>query len=172
MRLKAPTAFGTARLPRGPKLFWSQVGLRQGDTCFLPRNLSPVVLRHTLVHFAPPRSDLSHLGVGAVDNTADHGLGRQHQRCNRSCILQRRSCHLGWINNTRSDEVFISFCRRIEAEMRIMVALYLLVDDRAFGLAVEHNLTDGLIAGTTDDIDTELLITFQIESLQCHGRAQ
>ena len=75
----APTAGRAARRPRCPHLLGcSQVRLRQSDLFFRTRNLTLVPFQYSLVHRSL---------IVLFYHAADHGLGREHERGDGSCIL-------------------------------------------------------------------------------------
>src|SRR5260221_10377482 len=47
---------------------------------------------------------------------ADHRFSRQHQRCDRSGVLQRRASHLGGVDNAGRHQVFVFVGSRVVAE--------------------------------------------------------
>src|SRR6516162_123136 len=107
-----------------------------------------------------------------LHNPADHGLGREHERGDGSCILQGCASYLGGVDHAGLHQVFVLFGGGVETKIRILVAPDLLDHDGAFGSAVQHDLPHRLLACATNDGDSELLVALELESLQCDRSSQ
>src|SRR5437763_1313648 len=80
------------------------------------------------------------VSVRLLNDRADHGLRRKHERCDRRRILQSRAGYLGRIDYSGLDQVFVLIGRSIVDDVRILVAAGLLHNDIAFGSLIQDDL--------------------------------
>src|SRR5690349_16003079 len=98
-----------------------------------------------------------------LGNLGDHRLGRQHHRCDRRRVLQRRAGDLGRVDDARLEHVRELVVQGVVALARLALA-DLLDDDRAFLARVRRDLLDGLLERLADDRDTGRLVVLEAES--------
>ena len=105
------------------------------------------------------------LVVQLLNNVADHGLGREHERRDGSCILQSRASHFRGINDARLDEVF---ARSVVAlKPKFGSSLVLIFSTTTAPSVPQFNTIAGrLLAGAAHDGDAELLVALDLEGLQ------
>ncbi len=105
-------------------------------------------------------------------NLGDHGFGRQHQRRDRRRVLQRRTGHLGRIDDAGLHQILITARCGVEAVVGVVVRANLLDDDRAFVTGIADDLANRLFAGARDDVDANLLVAFALEVVQSTSAAR
>src|SRR5438132_1543196 len=77
-------------------------------------------------------------------------FGGEHRRRHRRRVLQREARHLGGIDHSRLDQVFILPAGRVEAERALALA-HPVDDDAALPAAVLHDLAHRLLERPADD---------------------
>jgi hypothetical protein len=93
-----------------------------------------------------------------------------HQAGNRGRVLQSGARHFRRIDHTGLDQIFVLIGLSVVAEVGTVVLADLAHYDCAFFARVLDDLTNRLLAGATDDVDTNLLTTGQLHTLQRRGR--
>src|SRR5262249_45575611 len=91
-------------------------------------------------------------------NLGHERLGRQQQRGNRGSVGQRRSYHLGRVDDARFDEILVFLALRVEAPVFVFLFLALGRDNGAFASRVLRNPARGLIRHSANDVDPQPLI--------------
>jgi hypothetical protein len=76
----------------------------------------------------------------------DHALGRQHQGCDGSCVLQRGAGHLGRVQDTHFDHVAIGVVGGVEAVVAL-AGQHRVDHHRGFAAGVVHDLAQGRLDG-------------------------
>ena len=96
----------------------------------------------------------SRLLLGLVANEA---LGGEEHTGNRSGVLQSNTSHLGRIDDASLAQVLVLVQTGIVTEVSLALT-NLLYDNGTFLASIADNLTQRLLDGTADDIDTRLLV--------------
>ena len=76
------------------------------------------------------------------------------------------------IDDAGLHQVFVTARGGVEAEVRVLVSADLLDHDRAFEAGVADDLANRLFASAADDVDADLLIAFDLESVERRRRAE
>ena len=96
-------------------------------------------------------------------------LGGEHHAGDRGCVLDRGAGHLGRVDDTLSDQVAEGAGRRGVSRA---VAADRFDDHAAFYTGVVGDLAGRLFEGAADDVDTNLLIAFALEAVECADRVE
>src|SRR5208282_476878 len=103
-------------------------------------------------------------------NVRYQGFGRQHQRRDRARVGQCCAHYLRWIEHARLHQVFILAGQSVEAIVVVLGIGDLAEDDRAFFAGIFGDLAQRLDQCALHDVDTDLLVTFQLQLVEsCHA---
>ena len=94
-------------------------------------------------------------GLRDVD---DHGLGRDHQRCNTCCIDEGSPDDLGGVDNTGSLHVNVLTLAGIEASVLVSLLNKLIDNDGAFETGVLADCLSRDTASILDNANTNILV--------------
>src|SRR5215470_13527627 len=97
-------------------------------------------------------------GLFLFGNLGDQGLGREHQRGDRSRVLQRRPRDLRRVDDSGLDQVLELFRFGVEAHGVALLGLDAFDDHRAFVAGVLGDLAQRLFESPLDDVDADLLV--------------
>ena len=89
----------------------------------------------------------------------------QHQRRYRFRVFQSRTCNFGRINNASFNQVYIRIIFSI-ISMVTFALKYILDDDPRISTGVENDLTQWFLNGSTNDIYSQLLRSFQLKVIK------
>ena len=96
---------------------------------------------------------------------SDQRIGRQQEACNARSVLQGATTDLGRVDDAGGDEVAVLAGLSVVAE-RPLTLFDLLDDDRAFFARVGDDLAEGFLDGATDDVNTEALLSLDLELVE------
>src|SRR6202041_2801628 len=103
----------------------------------------------------------------------------EHQRCNRTGIGQCSAHDLGRIEHARLDQILIVVGQSVVAEVDVLRLADLAQNHRTFFAGVLGDLAQSLLDGALHDVDTDLLITLELQLVerrdatgQCHSAAR
>ena len=100
-----------------------------------------------------------------------HRFRGEHQRRHRHRVLQREPRHLGRVDHTGFDQVFVPAGGRIEPE-RAQALAHLVDDDAALPAAVLRDLAHRFLERPAVDVDAESLACIDLQRLETLERAQ
>src|SRR5882724_1220268 len=87
-----------------------------------------------------------------------HGLRRQEQAGDGSCVLQGGPSHFCRINYAGLNQILVLFGLRVETKVHVVVGSHFFHDYRAFMSGVLSDLPEWLFEGSSHNVDTTLLI--------------
>ena len=127
-------------------------------------------MRCLLVHAA----HVAHAGAGSgrcggLGLVGNEGLGGEHHGADGSGVFQSGACDLRGVNDTRRDHVAVDFLVGVEAVADLTAGLDLLKHNAAVDTGVGRDLTDGLLQGLDDDLNTRLLIALNLADELFHS---
>src|ERR1700674_4432158 len=93
-------------------------------------------------------------------------FGRQHQRCDRTRVGQCRAHHLRRIEHARLDQVFVLAGQCVVPEVVVLRVVDLADHDGTFFAGILGDLAQRLGDGALHDVYTDLLVTFQLQSVE------
>ena len=94
------------------------------------------------------------------------GFGGQHQRRDRAGVGQCRAHHLRRIEHARLDQVFVLAGQCVVAEVVVLRVVDLADHDCTFFAGILGDLAQRLGDGALHDVDTDLLVTFQLQLVE------
>src|ERR1035437_7883118 len=105
-------------------------------------------------------------------NVANQGFGGKHQGRDRTGILQSNAGDLGRVDDTGLDHVGELTGLSVIAEGLVLVIADLADDDRALFAGVGDDLAQRLFQGALHDVGADLLVAFQLQSIDGIDAAQ
>src|SRR4029077_13185378 len=106
-----------------------------------------------------------------LGDVGDERLRRQDHRRDRSRVLERRPGDLGRVDDALLEHVAVLALEGVEA-MAELGRADLLADDLATSAGVGGALTGRSLEGLAADVDTDLLIAFQLELVERRDRLE
>src|SRR5580704_15783023 len=104
-------------------------------------------------------------------NFGNQGFGGQHQRRNRSGILQRGPHNFRRIEHARLDQIFVLTGQGVVAVVVVLRVVDFAQDDGAFFAGVLGDLTQRFLDGASYNVDADLLIAFEFQLVECGDAA-
>src|SRR5205823_8172158 len=99
-------------------------------------------------------------------NLRDHRFRSQHERADRSGVLQSGSGDLRRIDNARLHQVFELASLGIKSEVRVGTRTDLLDHDCTLVTSVAGDVSQRLFSRAANDVDTNLLVAFGLRILE------
>src|SRR5215470_16352185 len=102
-----------------------------------------------------------------LGNLGDQGLGCEHQRGDRSRVLQRRARHLRRVDDSGLDQVLELLRFGVEAHVVALLGLDAFDDHCAFVAGVLGDLAQRLLESALNDVDADLLVlVLELEAVE------
>src|SRR5579864_2207435 len=101
----------------------------------------------------------------------DQSLRRQHESCDRACVLQRSAHDLRRIEHAGLDQVLVLVGESVVAEVRVLRLQHLAQHHSAFFTGVLGGLAQRLLHRALHDVDADLLVAFEFQLVEGHSRA-
>src|SRR5580692_9499319 len=104
-------------------------------------------------------------------NFGDQGFRGQHQRRNRSGILQRGPHNLRRIEHARFDQIFVLAGQGVVAVVVILRVVDFAQDDGAFFAGILGDLAQRFLDGASYNVHANLLIALEFQLVECGDAA-